>query len=295
MKYVPFLSLVVGITASLPLNANSHLALTHDDTIFVRECKTAPVFDGIGDDVCWQNTEWNRIDQVWIPWGVVMDSLDFTGRYKMAWSASENLLYFLIEITDDVVSDAYVPGETAPIFNFDMFEVFIDEDKSGGYHVFDGTADNETSLGRNAENAFAYHIFTKFPESGSTTTNFRVEDLGGTDWEHLVNEVYNGHFPDFILRKEGNVNTWEFSLIVYNDSYSPENVSGSRVTLTPGKVMGISIAYNDDDEPEVDPKMTQRDNFIGSVAVSKEAYNNHWKNADDFGIIKLVSAGYHLK
>jgi hypothetical protein len=44
-----------------------------------------------------------------------------------------------------------------------MFEVFIDENKSGGYHVFDGTANNEASLGLNAENAFAYHIFTAFP------------------------------------------------------------------------------------------------------------------------------------
>jgi hypothetical protein len=35
--------------------------------------------------------------------------------------------------------------------------------------------------------------------------------------------------------------------------------------------------------------MTERDNFIGSVAVSEAAYNDHWKNANDFGPVKLIT------
>jgi hypothetical protein len=261
-----------------------------NDTIEIPETFQSPIFDGIGNESCWQLSQWHPINQVWIPWGTQMDPSDFSGRYKVLWSASENILYFMLEITDDIVSDAYFPGVTAAIYNFDMFEVFIDENRSGGYHVFDGTADDESSLGTNAENAFAYHIFTKFPESGSTIDTFRVEDLGGTDWAHVINEIYNAHFPNFILRKEGNINTWEFSLIVYDDNYSPGNIENSKVTLTTGKIMGLSLAYNDDDEPEVDPTLTERDNFIGSVAVTEAAYNDHWKNANDFAPAKLISA-----
>jgi hypothetical protein len=155
------------------LNANSNLFMIQDDTLFINETNDVPVFDGIGNDNCWKNALWQTIDQVWIPWGTTMDPSDFSGRYKVLWSAQENLLYFLLEITDDVVSDAYVPGQTAAIFNFDMFEVFIDENKSGGYHVFDGTADDEASLGVNAENAFAYHIFPN-PMHNLTTIEFSL-------------------------------------------------------------------------------------------------------------------------
>ncbi len=262
---------------------------TQDDTVYAINIHTPPVFDGIGIDDCWTYANWQVIDQVWIPWGTEVDSSDLSGRYKVVWSSAENLLYFLLEITDDVISDAYVPGETAGIYNFDMFEVFIDEDKSGGYHVFDGYANNEQSLGVNAENAFAYHIYTAFPESGSTNEEFIVEDLAGTSWGDAITCDYTDHFPDFILRREGNVSTWEFSLIVYDDTYSADNIEESRVSLTPDKIIGLSLAINDDDEPEVDPAATVRDNFIGSVAVTEAAYNDHWKNADDFGTLKLIS------
>ncbi len=260
-----------------------------DDTIYAGNVVSTPVFDGIGNDECWAEANWQVIDQVWIPYGTSLDSSDLYGRYKVVWSSATNLLYFLLEINDDVISDAYIPNETAAIYNFDMFEVFIDEDKSGGYHVFDGTANNEQSLGINAENAFAYHIFTAFPETGNTNQDFIVEDLAGTNWGDAITCDYTDHFPDFILRKEGNFSIWEFSLMVYDDSYSPENIEGSRVTLLPDKVLGLSLAINDDDEPEVDPGSTVRDNFMGSVAVTAAAYNDHWKNANDFGAVKLVS------
>jgi hypothetical protein len=58
--------------------------------------------------------------------------------------------------------------------------------------------------------------------------------------------------------------------------------------LQEGKIMGLILAANDDDQPEVNPKETVRDNMIGSVAVTKERYNDCWKNADDFGTVKLV-------
>ena len=268
-----FAVLLILFSCDAALKAASDDLLTQDDTVMVQEIAVPPVFDGIGNDNCWQDIPWQVIDQVWIPWGTTMDPDDFSGRYKVVWSSQTNLLYFLLEITDDVESDAYQhDGSTAAIYNFDMFEVFIDEDKSGGPHVFS-----------TPENAFAYHIFTAFPASGQTNTEFICDDMGSD---------YRSHFPAFILRKEGLVATWEFSLIVYNDTYSPENEEAARSMLAGDKIIGLSIAYNDDDEPEVDPALTERDNFIGSVAVSEEAYNDHWMNADDFGTLKLVSADF---
>jgi hypothetical protein len=279
---------VLGLTHTCNTLASSLTFKAQDDTVLVNNAYLPPVFDGIDNDICWESASWQTIDQVWIPWGTIMDPADFSGRYKMVWSSNENVLYFLLEIIDDVVSDAYIPGETAAIYNFDMFEVFIDEDKSGGYHVFDGAANDEASLGLNAENAFAYHIFTQFPSSGETSETFRAEDMGGTGWGNSDSKLYNDHFTHFILRKIGNISTWEFALKVFDDTYNDTNIEGSRVTLTADKVLGLSIAYNDDDEPEIDPSLTERDNFIGSVAVTAAAYNDHWKNANDFGTIKLL-------
>jgi len=287
-----YLSLVL-----LPLvsYAGTNSITAQDDTVYIPSVVNPPVINGYADDDCWTVVNWQSIDQVWIPYGESVSPSDFTGRYKVVWSEDKNLLYFVVEINDDVISDAYVPGVTAAIYNFDMIEVFIDENKSGNYHVFDGTANDEESLGINAENAFAYHIFTKFPESGQTTTTFRVEDLAGTSWANVEHPVYNDHFPEYVVSREGTVYTWEFSLIVYDDTYSDSNIEGSRVDLSVNKVMGLTLAFNDDDEPAVDPVSTERDNFFGSVAVSEEAYNDHWKNANDFGAAKLVGSPLKIK
>jgi len=243
-----------------------------DDPVECFKVDTPPVIDGVANDACWEVAKWQSIDQTWIPWGEVIDPADFTGRYKTIWSSEENLIYFAVEITDDVISDAYVNGQTADVYNFDMIEVFIDQDKSGGEHRYDsGTS--------NAENAFGYHIFSKFPESGETNSIYEVSDMG---------QNYHDHFPEFVLGRVDHVSTWEFSLIVYDDTYSFSNKDGARVTLVEGAEMGLSLAANDDDQPEINPLETQRDNMIGSVAVPQEHNNDHWINADYFGTVKLM-------
>jgi hypothetical protein len=255
-----------------------------DDPVEAIEVSTPPVIDGIADDACWEAAKWQPIDQTWIPWNAPLEPDDFTGRYKTVWSATQNLMYFAVEITDDVISDAFVSGQTAAVYNFDMIEVFIDEDKSGGEHRYDTGSSN-------AENAFAYHIFAKHPESGGTTTEFSVTDMAGMGGE----VSYTDHFPDFALHRVDHVSTYEFSLIVYNDTYSATNKEGARVTLTAGMEMGLTLAANDDDEPDIDPRWTERDNMIGSVAVARQDSNNHWINADDFGTVKLVAAVSAIK
>jgi hypothetical protein len=241
-----------------------------DDTVIVNDVSIPPVIDGMGDDACWNNVRWQTIDQVWINYGEVIDSSDYYGRYKIIWSSKENLLYFLVEVVDDVAIGGFVQGVTADVYNYDIIEVFIDENKSGGPHINDNPVTFE-----NAENAFGYHIYAGFPNEGEVTKEYWVGDIPIPHTDHL---------PEFALRKTGNVYTREFSLKVFNDTYEEGFPEASRVELTNGKIMGLSLAYCDNDVDD-----GQRDNFFGSVWVSEANYNNHWMNADDFGTVKLYS------
>jgi hypothetical protein len=277
---------IVLLFPSLSIVVSGH-GLIQDDPVQAPNIPSLPVIDGMGSDTCWQNVPWQSIDQVWIEYGEEIPVEDFTGHYKVVWSSSQNLLYFLIEVSDDVLVDGYTYGQTAEVHHFDIVEVFIDENQSGGLHVFDGTGYTGQQWGTNAENAFAYHIYADFPDEGEATTNFRVNDLDGTGWNNAITRNYASHFPEFALRKNENQLVWEFSLIVYDDTYENDNVNPARVQLEVDKEMGLSLAYCDNDDPNEVPK--QRDHFFGSVWVPAEAYNDHWMNADYFGTVKLVS------
>lgn len=262
--------------------------MAQDDPVLAPEVAAPPpLIDGIGNDSCWQSVPWQQIDQTWIPYGAHVDSGDYSGRYKVAWSSATNLLYFLVEVTDDIFVDGYIPGVPADIYNFDIIEVFIDEDKSGGRHVFDGRDSTAREWGTNAENAFVYHTYADFPEPGQVTTLCYSGDLVGTSWADAKPVNNASHLPAFALRRNGNVATWEFSLIVYNDTYEEDNKSTARAQLAVGKEMGLVLAYCDNDDPNENPKT--RDNFFGSVHVPAAAYNDLWMNADYFGRVKLVS------
>ncbi|MDZ7288739.1 MAG: T9SS type A sorting domain-containing protein [candidate division KSB1 bacterium] len=254
--------------------------LVQDNPVLAPNVATLPVIDGTGDDPCWQNVPWQSIDQVWIPYGANVASNDYSGRYKVVWSSTTNLLYFLVEVTDDVFVDGYVPNTAGgAIYDFDMTEVFIDEDTSGGEHRYDGS-------GTNAENAFAYHLYAAFPAEGEVTTNLLVEDMAGTQ-SNPRRPDYAPHFPEFAMRLSGHTVLREFSLIVYNDTYDENNKDAARVQLHLDKVIGLSVACNDNDNPAEYPK--RRDNMFGSVWEPRPG-NLHWMNADYFGRIKLVSS-----
>ncbi len=259
--------------------------LAQVDTLLVPEIGPPPTIDGRENDQCWEHARWQSIGHVWIPYGARADTHDYSGKYKIVWSSLTNLLYFLIEIRDGVFVDGFNPGVTADIYNYDITEVFIDEDASGGPHVFDGAGDVGKEWGTNAANAFAYHIYASFPAAGAVTTEHYVGDMGGTDWNRVKTFNYAAHLPDFSLRKNGQTAIWEFSLTVYNDTYTENNKERSRSTLKPGKVMGLSVAYCDNDHPKKEPKV--RDFMYGSVAEPSPG-NLHWKNADYFGKIRLV-------
>jgi hypothetical protein len=247
------------------------LHAAQDDTVMVFDVKEPPDINGIGDDECWSYATWQNIDQVWINYGEYVEPSDYSGQYKIIWSSQKNLLYFLIEVTDDAAIGGFVNGETADVYNYDIAEVFIDENKSGGPHIYDNS-----STGENAENAFAYHIYADIPIDGGITTEH---------WAGDMPVPHTDHIPSFALRKAGDVYTREFSLKVYDEYYDDAEPEASRVILGNDKIMGLSVAYCDNDDDD-----GQRDNFFGSVWVSEANYNNHWMNADDFGTVRLCSA-----
>ncbi len=262
------------------------------DTLKIHKVEKHPVFDGLASDSAWVNLDWHALDQVWIPWQAQYDSADFYGRYKVAWSEEENLMYFIVEITDDIVVDGYEYGlQNAGYHNYDIVEVFIDENRSGGYHIFDATG----SLGNNAENAFSYHINANYPLDGEVQLEKTVEDLVGTGWGDRYFANYESHFPDFALRKNGDMYTWEFSMKVYGESYVSQNPSeDARIILEEGKKMGLSLAYCENDDLNESP--AQRDVFFGSTPGNANmlenvdgslGFNQFWKNADLFGLAVL--------
>ncbi len=261
------------------------LFTTHKDlinsTVMAKETDKVPVFDGEGADSCWQEAGWNYIDQTWITWGQAIDSSDYSGRFKVSWSETENLLYFYVEVTDDAFIDGYnFPDDGYP--DFDVVEVFMDEDQSGGLHVFDDNAE----WGANSENAFSYHLAVDAPADGEIIKEFVAVDLDGTGWGDQIKIDYASHFPELVMKKDGNIYRYEFSLKVYNDSYVHSSPEDSRVVLVEDKVLGMSMAYCDNDQAD-----GARDNFFGSVWVPEEAYNDHWKNSDGFGSLRLVKEG----
>lgn len=271
----------VSIFFAISVMAQSSHVRVQDDTVKAPNVVSIPTIDGQGDDACWGDVEWQEIDQVWIPYGGSVPADDYTGAYKLVYSETENLLYFLVQVNDDVFVDGY-EYDDGDYYKYDIVEVFIDEDKSGGPHIFD-------MAGSNAENAFSYHIVVDAPADGEVNSDFVVCDLAGTSWMDSETMDYAGHFPDLAMRKDGNIYTWEFSLGLYADTYDNGDPEASRVDLSEGKISGLSLAYCDNDSINEEPK--ERDNFFGSVWVPEEEYNSHWENADGYGTIKLMGEG----
>jgi hypothetical protein len=241
-----------------------------------------PVIDGEGTDLCWYGQDWIYIDQTWIPYGADVSSNDFSGAFKVVWSGEDSLLYILAETIDESFIDT-TDGLGGDYYEYDVLEIFIDEDKSGGGHIFDDGVDN-------AENAFSYHISIVIPEDGQTTTGKKVYDIDGTSWGDVTNPDYADHFPDFAVKRTGNKLTWEFSMKVYNDTYEQLDPAHENAwaQLDSGKTIGFSVAYCDADDN------VGRDNFFGSDWGPDNGgeFNDHWMNADGYGTLVLTRGTY---
>lgn len=279
------------------------------DTVTVQHINSLPVIDGSGNDQSWnqEGVDWQAIDQVWMPWkGAVPSASDFSGKYKALWNKPGNLFYFLVEIVDDTFVDGYNFESNGPYGypNYDVVEIFMDEDRSMGAHVFDNGSEN-------ARNAFSYHISVNAPADGETTDQFTIEDLDGTNWGNSWVVNYASHFPEFQMKKSGTTYVYEFSLKIYDDSYPTQQKDGStssdieksRVSLNAGKIMGVTMAYCDNDNND-----GKRDHFFGSTpgkeytadfgfsgignSITTEngqnIFNTCWMSSNDYGVYKLT-------
>ncbi len=270
-----------GLSTGIELISIPEQLVLSQPNLYAKEAISLPSIDGFGDDDCWKTTNWLPINQMWITWGdPMLPADDFQGSFKVMWSSVTDKMYFLVRTTDDVFVDGYNwPGTSYP--DYDILEIFIDEDHSGGAHVFDAD-------GNLAANAFSHHLAIVEPADGSTSNSFVACDIAGTGWADRTTPNYANHFPKFVVRKEGRDYIWEFSMDVHSDEYNHSNATASIVELNIGKVMGLSLAYCDNDDPNENP--LSRDNFIGSVYVPESAYNDHWKNADGYGVVTLVES-----
>ncbi|MBN1415212.1 MAG: T9SS type A sorting domain-containing protein [Bacteroidales bacterium] len=217
---------------------------------------SVPVIDGIGDESCWDSAVWRPIDQRWI--GPSYTAEDYSGRFKALWTASR--VYVLIEVVDDSLrlQDPGLVNVCSNIYNYDCVEIFIDENHSRDVNY------------ANSHKAFAYHMDTL----GSV-----CYANGSFGWERLDDHIFYK-----MKRVSGDTFHYEYEIKIFDDTFV-YGVESTPVTLTEGKLMGWSIAYNDNDMGTI------RQNMIGSKFVPGDSdyeRNVSYYNASVFGDLKLV-------
>ena len=245
------LSLVLALSAGLA-TPTAAVSESHDpDRSLYRAplATEAPMIDGVPDDAAWAAAPWRELDQRWL--GPVYSDADFRGRFKVVWTRDR--LYLLAEITDDILIDRY-RDPLERYWDDDCLEIFIDEDFSGGNHQFN-------------HNAFAYHL----------SLDNRAIDIG-TDKNA---RDYSHHVLSRWRQAEGKL-FWEVAISVYTDQYVDDSPDNTPVTLEEGKIMGLLVAYCDNDGSEI------RENFIGSEVAAGDHKDRGWIDAGLFGKLELI-------
>ena len=207
----------------------------------------APTIDGTADDSAWASAKWRALDQVWL--GPDITPQDFSGRYKVVWTPEK--LYILGEFTDDVLYDAH-RDPLQQYWDDDCLEIFLDEDYSGGDHQYN-------------HNAFAYHVSLDNQSIDIGT------DQSARNYSHHVHSRW---------QQQGEKIIWELAIDIYDDSYE-DGGNNSPVSLASGKVLGLMLAYCDNDGSAL------RENFIGSESVSDGPTDRGWIDAGLFGELIL--------
>ncbi len=203
--------------------------------------------DGIANESVWQLAKWQNLDHRWL--GPEYSKEDFQGRYKIVWTPTK--LYLLAEIVDDILIDSHRDPLTQ-YWDDDCLEIFLDEDFSGGDHQYN-------------HNAFAYHM----------SLDNQAIDIGTDKLAHSYT-----HHIESRWQQQGEKLIWELSIDIYTDEYKDTATDNQPIALTAGKVMGLMVAYCDNDGSEL------RENFIGSESAPGKEPDRGWKDAGLFG--KLI-------
>ncbi len=154
------------------------------------------------------------------------------------------------------VDDTLIDTHRDPLVQYwddDCLEIFIDEDYSGGEHQFN-------------HNAFAYHL----------SLDNQAIDIG-TD----AKPRNYTHHVDSRWQQRGNKIVWEVAIDIYTDDYVDGADDNEPISLTAGKVIGLMVAYCDNDGSEL------RENFIGSESVPFGPKDRGWIDAGLFGALVL--------
>ncbi len=209
----------------------------------------APIVDGVADEAIWAKAPWREMDQNWL--GPEYTSDDFQGRFKVVWTAER--IYLLAEIVDDVLIDTH-RDPLVQYWDDDCLEIFLDEDYSAGEHQFN-------------HNAFAYHMSLD-NQAIDLSTNKRAEN-----YSHHVKSQW---------KQQGDKIIWEVAIDIYDDSYVDGSEDNQPVKLESGKVMGLMVAYCDNDGSEL------RENFVGSETVPSGPTDRGYIDAGLFGKLVLT-------
>ena len=213
------------------------------------KAKRAPSVDGVADELIWQRASWHDIEHRWL--GPEYPPEDFQGRFKVAWTRQR--IYVLVELVDDILFDSH-RDPLVQYWDDDCLEIFLDEDYSGGNHQYN-------------HNAFAYHM----------SLDNQAIDIGTDKLPHRYS-----HHVQSRWRQRGNKIVWELAIDVYTDKYVDGSDKNVPVKLSAGKVMGLMIAWCDNDGSEL------RENFIGSESAAGENKDRGWIDAGLFGSLVLV-------
>jgi hypothetical protein len=239
---------VAAQVAVIPVHAEATHAPDRTEYHAVR-APSAPVIDGVAEAI-WDAARWQPIDQRWL--GPEYTKADFQGRFKVLWTPEK--IYLLAEIVDDILFDSH-RNPLVQYWDDDCLEIFIDEDFSGGDHQYN-------------YNAFAYHV----------SLDNQAIDLGTDRLPHN----FSNHIASR-WKQQGNVIVWELAIDVHSDQYRDGSPADAPVQLSAGKVMGLMVAYCDNDGSEF------RENFTGSESVPSGKKDRGWIDAGLFG--KLVLEG----
>ncbi len=246
------LSLAATVLAAVAARANA--GDTHVEgrsEYHAPRAAVAPVIDGRADDAAWAAASWREIDQLWL--GPEYADSDFRGRFKVVWTPER--IHVLVEIVDDVLYDRH-RDPLVQYWDDDCLEIFLDEDYSGGEHQFN-------------YNAFAYHL----------SLDNQAIDIGTDAKPHR----YSDHVESRWQQRDGMI-VWEAALLVYPDRYQDGSSSNRPVPLSAGKVLGLMLAYCDNDGSEL------RENFVGSEPVPDGKMDRGWIDANLFGKLVLDAA-----
>ena len=238
---------ILSMTLIFPTHAADKHA-PHRLNYYAPHAEKAPKVDGVANESVWQSAKWQKLDQRWL--GPEFSNEDFQGRYKVVWTQSK--LYLLAEIIDDILIDTHRDPLTQ-YWDDDCLEIFLDEDFSGGDHQYN-------------HNAFAYHM----------SLGNQAIDIG----TNKQPQNYS-HHVESNWKQQDNTIIWELSIDVYTDEYKDSSADNKSVELFAGKVMGLMVAYCDNDGSEL------RENFIGSESAVGGAPDRGWIDAGMFGQLIL--------